>query len=274
MLKYLTLIPQSREDNVYLTCYYGIADLNILTSNRPTTMTRCKYCNVENQPDDIFCVNCGKELNKTIKKTPSPKVFSPSKIFCRIVILFILSVVAYVIYAVVYPSVRPGKLPVISQTVLVKAEKKLRALEFRKSKNIIFSTEEITVLYNKYLINDSFKKKPLFITVSNNDLCFTILVQFYNMVHLLTPVTITGNPVFEFINNKRIFKGLHIKKISIGEFSVPKPFYKHLTPYFTGYYNNRSVKILKRIFDIKIDKNKDIMFILHSKKQYPYIRNQ
>jgi hypothetical protein len=234
-------------------------------------MVKCRSCNTENQTDDLYCINCGEELNIKIKKAPSPKTLTPSKIFCRVVILFFICVMAYVLYSVVYPSIFLPELPSLSKSELNNSEIKLKNLEYRKSKSYTFSTDEITILYNRYFISRNLGQSPLFITVDNkNNLCFTTLAQFHNSIQILTPITVTGNPIFEFVNNKRQITGFHIKRAAIGKFPIPKSLYKHLLPYFKGYYNKRVINFSKRIFDIKIEKNKNITLILHSKKQFHY----
>jgi hypothetical protein len=234
-------------------------------------MVKCRSCDTENQPEVLYCINCGEELNVKITKAPSPKTLTPSKIFCRVVVLFFLCVIAYVMYSLIFPSVFLPQLPSFSKNELNSSEIKLQNLEYRKSKSYTFSPSEITVLYNRYFIKNNQERNPLFITVDDEkNLCFTILVQFYKSLHILTPITITGSPEFEFINNKRTITTLHIKRVAIGKFPIPNSLYKYIIPYFNGYYNNKASNFTKRIFDIKIEKNKSITFILHSKKQFHY----
>jgi hypothetical protein len=209
------------------------------------------------------CTDCTPKHNNGESEFSASKISITPKFFRRVVFLFILCIVGYIFYAIIYPSIYPPKIPNITEKNLRIAEKKLRALEFKKERKITFTNDEITVLYNKYFLNETFKKKPLIITVNNkNSLSFTIYIQFHYFTHFSIPLTITGEPVFKLINNQKTITKFHINKISIGNFPIPKSSYKKIPLRFVNYYTKRTSSTINSISDIKIHKNKDITFTL------------
>ena len=231
-------------------------------------MIKCRNCGTENESDMLYCIRCGGELNIKIIKAPVQKL-PLSKIILRAVFVFLIFVIAYLAYSLIYPSIILPELPVLTKSNLTISENKMRALEFGRKNDLKFNADELTVLYNKFLSGKNLNNSHLFISVDNNkNLVLTTLVQFHNSVDILTPVSVTGTPFFDFIDGKKEVTDLNIKGITIGKLPIPESMYKYVLPYFYKYYNSRTKRFLRKIFDIKIDKNKNVKLTIYSKKAF------
>ena len=231
-------------------------------------MPSCKYCDTENEPENIFCKGCGRKLTDDEQLELQPQRLS-HRIFSKFIILMILCLISYFGYALVYPAFFPSKLPTLSEKALLNAEDKLRSLEFRRGKNYTFTQQEATTLYNSIILEKEYKRNPLLITIpKDNSIAFTRLIKISDSIPILIPATVIGIPVFDFDKGNRILSGFHIQKVKIGELPLPKSLYIYITPKFECYYNKRVKSFMTKIFELKIDHNKGLIFTVKTKKIY------
>ncbi|MCF7792034.1 MAG: hypothetical protein K9M56_08565 [Victivallales bacterium] len=231
-------------------------------------MIKCKYCKAENSSDDKFCQGCGRDIRTAVSAPSQKKKLSSAKIFGRIILFFLLLLAFFITYFLVYPSFHLRKLPKITNGELLNGEKKLRSIEFMKKGKYTFSTDAITLLYNTYYNPKATKTKPLFVSVNKKKkLCFTIRIRFLKQIKLGTPVTVTVMPTYSFTRDNRRVSGFHPVYITVGNLPVPKYMYSKILPYFSEYYNSRTKKFLKNIFDIHVNKDNTVTFTVNVKKE-------
>ena len=220
-------------------------------------MAKCKYCNAENQPDEEFCHKCGKDLDTTIKVTSrkSRKAnFSLGKALKRIFKLLVIVVIVGALYSIVYPSVfLTPKLPELSKSQISQAKKELNSVKYRRANEHIFTADELTYLFNNVLTGDEPEENPLIISTIDNQLAFTVNIQLTSYLNYKTPLTVIASPEYDFNKMEKYVAGFDVKKIILGKLPLPESYWSYCLPYFDGYLNKKTKKLLKKVFDIKVN---------------------